>query len=128
MRLPVGALSQRSGHAPVQIMLFLWAKSLLKVRLDSAFCHPGQPFENCQFLRPELSDGCICFTADKDFSVESPRPLRMERDTNLSEERGCWSSCRDAVTCSGRGLLAPIDLSRRHVASCSSPTSERELP
>lgn len=61
MNLPVGVLTQRSGYAPVQIKLFLCAKFLLKVQLNSAFffffSHPGQPFENCQCLWPELSDG-----------------------------------------------------------------------
>lgn len=37
MNLPVGVLTQRSGYAPVQIKLFLCAKFLLKVQLNSAF-------------------------------------------------------------------------------------------
>lgn len=95
---PVGVLTQRSGHAPVQIMLFLCAKFLLKVQLDLAFIHPGQWLENCQFLRPELSGGRICFTADKDFNVKCPRPLRMEKETDLNEAQAYWPSCWDALT------------------------------
>lgn len=95
---PIGVLTQSSGHASVQIMLFLCAKFLLKVQLDLASIHPGQWLENCQFLRPELRVGRICFTADKDFNVKCPRPLRMEKETDLSEEQACWLSCWDALT------------------------------
>ena len=95
---PVGLLTQRSGRAPAQIMLFLCAKFLLQVQLDSAFFHPRQPFENCQYTRPELSDGCICFTTDRDFNVKSSGPLRMGTEADLREESLYWSSCTDAVT------------------------------
>lgn len=61
-------------------MLFFCGKFSLKVQLDLGFVHPGQQLKNCQFLRPEFSDGDSCFTADKDFSVKSLRPFRMETD------------------------------------------------
>lgn len=73
-------------------MLFLCAKFLLKVQLDLAFIHPGQRLENCQFLRQGLSDGYICLTADKDFNVKCPRPLRAETESDLNEEQVYWPS------------------------------------
>lgn len=110
-------------------MLFLCAKFLLKVQLDSAFFHPRQTFENCQYTRPELSDGCICFTADRDFNVRSPGPLRMGTEADLREESFYGSSCTDAVTSLGalEGVRLPRDLSRLDVAACSGPVPGKEL-